>query len=79
MIGGSGEVNLCLACRLCNGYRSDQTVGSDPKTGDKVALFNPRRQRWADHFRCSEDGVYVLGRTACGRAMVDEVQIIPML
>jgi hypothetical protein len=35
-----------------------------------VRLFNPRRQRWKRHFRWSEDGALIIGRTICGRATV---------
>jgi hypothetical protein len=49
--GGSGdEDNLCLACELCNQYKWAKTYGRDPDTGQEVALFHPRRQRWSDHF-----------------------------
>lgn len=66
--GTDEEDNLWLACRLCNHYKGVQTRGRDPRTGRKVALFNPRRQHWARHFRW--EGPYVVGRTVCGRATV---------
>jgi 5-methylcytosine-specific restriction endonuclease McrA len=31
--GSSEESNLWLACPLCNGYKSDKTVGLDSETG----------------------------------------------
>jgi hypothetical protein len=68
--GTDDEENLCLACRSCNLFKGNQTHGRDPLTGRLVRLFNPRRQRWQRHFRWSEDGVFVIGRTACGRATV---------
>ena len=66
--GSDDEDNLWLACRLCNHYKGTQTHGRDPLTGRRVRLFNPRKQRWSRHFRWSEDGLYIVGRTACGRA-----------
>jgi hypothetical protein len=30
--------------------------------------FNPRTQDWKRHFRWSEDGLLIIGRTAVGRA-----------
>jgi hypothetical protein len=68
--GSDDEENLWLACRLCNNYKNAQVEGIDPETGRRVSLFNPRRQRWSDHFTWSEDGTRILGRTPCGRATV---------
>jgi hypothetical protein len=51
-------------------FKSDQTHGRDPLTGHRVRLFNPRRQLWKRHFRWSDDGAFIIGRTACGRATV---------
>lgn len=42
--------NLCLACTYCN--RSKGTdLGSLDDTGDLVRFYNPRADRWLDHFR----------------------------
>jgi len=60
----------CLACHSCNLFKSDQTHGRDPLTGRRVRLFNPRRQQWKRHFRWSEGGDFIIGRTICGRATV---------
>jgi hypothetical protein len=68
--GQSVEENLWLACPLCNGYKGIQTHAHDPETGQVVALFNPRRQAWNEHFRWKDDGVEILGLTPCGRATV---------
>jgi hypothetical protein len=73
--GSDGEENLWLACRLCNNYKNAQTDGLDPETGHRVSLFNPRRQRWSDHFTWSEDGTRILGRTPCGRSTVVCLQL----
>lgn len=53
--GSDDETNLWLACRMCNGFKSDQTEGRDPLTNQHVPLFNPRTQNWADHFRWGAD------------------------
>lgn len=62
--------NLWLACRLCNVYKSNQLEAIDPLTNELVPLFNPRQQRWRDHFRWNDDGLQISGLTACGRATV---------
>lgn len=58
--------NLALACPSCNLGKSNRTAAPDPDTGDVVPLFDPRTDRWADHFRW--DGHWVEPVTATGRA-----------
>jgi 5-methylcytosine-specific restriction endonuclease McrA len=67
--GADAEGNLCLSCRLCNETKGTQTRAQNPQTGRTVALFHPRRQKWSRHFRWTEDGSLIRGRTACGRAV----------
>lgn len=73
--GSSAEDNLCLACAWCNSYKWAKTVGVDPQTGQEVPLFNPRLQSWPDHFRWSDDGLYIIGQTAVGRATVEALKM----
>ncbi len=68
--GSDDEENLWLACRLCNNYKSTQTFCLEPVTGQRVRLFDPRRQQWSEHFMWSEDATRILGLTPCGRATV---------
>jgi hypothetical protein len=68
--GTDDEDNLWLACHACNLYKGSQVDAIDPLTGRRVALFNPRQQRWKRHFQWSEDGLRIIGRTASGRATV---------
>jgi hypothetical protein len=77
--GTDNEENLWLACRLCNHYKAAQTHGRDSLTGRRVRLFNPRKQRWARHFRWSQDSLHIVGRTACGRATVAALKLNNMI
>jgi hypothetical protein len=70
MDGSDEDENLCLACELCNQYKWTKTDGVDPQTKKRVELFNPRTQSWYEHFIWSDDGVEIIGITACGRATV---------
>ncbi len=40
-----------------------------------AALFNPRTQAWAEHFSWTDEGLYVKGKTATGRATVESLQL----
>jgi hypothetical protein len=62
--------NVCLACRSCNEFKGDSTASVDPLTGETLPLFNPRAQKWFDHFAWSPDGTKVESLTAIGRATV---------
>lgn len=73
--GSTIEENLWLACRRCNEFKGVQTHALDPETGEQISLFNPRRQIWNEHFEWSQDGVEILGKTACGRATVIALQM----
>lgn len=73
--GKTEEENLWLACRFCNGYKGTQTHGVDPLTKKRSKLFNPRRQKWNRHFKLSEDKTEIIGKTICGRATVDALQM----
>lgn len=68
--GLTEEGNLWLACPVCNGFKGDRTTALDPLTGETVALFNPRRHRWQEHFAWTAEGDYIIGQTAIGRATV---------
>ena len=42
--------NLALACAL-QSYKGADVASIDPQAGQLIRLFNPRQDRWADHFR----------------------------
>jgi len=58
--------NLALACLDCNRYKGADLTAIDPDSGAIVPLFNPRTQRWAEHFRLA--GAEIVGQTTIGRA-----------
>lgn len=68
--GTDEEMNLWLACPLCNGHKSDKTDARDPFTGIRAPLFNPRTQSWDDHFEWIDGGLRIEGKTSVGRATV---------
>jgi hypothetical protein len=57
--------NLALACVSCSLRKWAKEFGVDPESGETVPLFNPRTQRWEDHFRW--EGPRVVPLTAIGR------------
>jgi hypothetical protein len=67
--GSDGADNLALACPSCNLGKSNRVRVTDPQTEQEVPLFNPRADRWSDHFAWDE-GWRIAGLTPTGRATV---------
>lgn len=67
--------NLALACFHCNRRKSDLITAVDPQTNEVVPLFNPRRDKWGDHFVWSADGLTIVALTAVGRATVAQLAL----
>jgi len=59
----------------CNDYKGDCIEAVDPVTGELVKLFDPRHQRWGEHFAWNEQGDEIVGRTAIGRATVAALRL----
>jgi HNH endonuclease len=67
--------NLWLACPTCNKHKGVRVRVPVPGTKRTVRLFNPRRDRWADHFRWIDGGERVEGITDVGRATVAALKL----
>ena len=73
--GGSDNTdNLSLACLKCNSFKGPNVAALDPMTGEATKLYNPRRQRWNEHFRLNLDSM-ITGLTPEGRATVDVLRM----
>ncbi len=68
--GPSTLENLALACRGCNSFKTAFQEAVDPATGEMAPLFNPRQDRWAEHFEWTAEGTMISGQTPTGRATV---------
>jgi hypothetical protein len=75
--GGQTDItNLALACSHCNARKWAHMDGADPTSGQRVALFNPRTQRWEEHFQWSTQRPFELeGLSIYGRATVARLQM----
>jgi hypothetical protein len=67
--------NLALACQGCNNHKFTKIEAPDSITSQMVPLYNPRRQRWQDHFEWSDDSTLVIGLTPTGRATVEALHL----
>ena len=65
--GGKTDLdNLAYACLDCNHHKGTDLTSLDPQTSKITQLFNPRTQKWDDHFQLNEDGI-ITPLTAEGR------------
>jgi 5-methylcytosine-specific restriction endonuclease McrA len=73
--GPTTPENLAYACIGCNVRKSNKTHAPDPIDGESAPLFNPRLQRWSDHFCWSSDTFLIVGLTPTGRATVSALSL----
>jgi hypothetical protein len=64
------EDNLAYACALCNRNKGTDLASVEPETGEIVRFYNPRKDRWTDHFRLAEDGITIAALTPLGGVTV---------
>jgi hypothetical protein len=74
--GGESKFdNLCLACPMCNRFKSDLMIAWDEISSTEVALFHPHLDRWLDHFAWNDGSTEIIGLTPSGRATISQLRI----
>jgi HNH endonuclease len=71
--GETVEDNLALACKLCNTFKGSDIASVDPLTHEIIPLYNPRRDRWEEHFQL--DGVALTPLTSRARTTIRLLQL----
>jgi hypothetical protein len=66
--GGDEPSNLALACAHCNRHKGPNLSGLEPVTRELTRLYNPRQDRWHEHF--AWQGAVLIGLTAVGRTTI---------
>ena len=69
--GATASKNLALSCERCNSHKGPNIAGF--LEGRHVRLFNPRLDRWDEHFVW--DGSTLVGQTDMGRVTIDVLAI----
>ena len=65
--------NLCLSCVECNRHKGSDIASRDLETGEIVAFFHPRHDKWSEHF--SLDGSRIVPHTPQGRVTIRLLQL----
>ena len=73
MAAHQGWKILALACVFCNRYKGSDIASLTPETGELVRLYNPRTDRWSEHFRIH--GVVIEPLTKIGEVTVRILQM----
>ena len=73
--GASSADNLAYSCQGCNNIKYTRIAATDPETGQDVALYNPRIDKWSSHFQWDDDALRIVGITSVGRATVDALKL----
>ena len=71
--GSSGIDNLALACVFCNRHKGSDIASLIPGRDELVRSYNPRTDRWRDHFRLT--GFLVEPLTEIGEATIRILQM----
>lgn len=65
--GPTSFENLALACTFCNRAKGSDIGSILWETGEFLRYFNPRLDRWADHFQI--DGIAIRPSQKFGRSL----------
>ncbi|MCA0456787.1 MAG: HNH endonuclease [Chloroflexi bacterium] len=65
--------NLVYACLFCNQHKGTDVAVYDLETGLLTPLFNPRTQKWDEHFSVEE--VFIVPTTVIGRVSLRLLQM----
>jgi hypothetical protein len=65
--------NLCWSCAWCNSFKGSDIATHPPDSDEIVPLFNPRTDRWDEHFFW--EGPALRGKTAIGSATIALLRI----
>ncbi len=78
-LGITSEENLALACVFCNQAKGSDVGSIDQDNGQFLRLFNPRLDRWNDHFTLNGDridGISPIGKVTARLLGFNRVQRI---
>ncbi|HEX5758210.1 MAG TPA: HNH endonuclease signature motif containing protein [Thermoanaerobaculia bacterium] len=64
--GATDPDNLAFACFVCNRRKGSDIGSIAPGSGAFTRFFNPRQDRWSDHFALSDDALTIQPRTSIG-------------
>ncbi len=74
--GGIDELlNLAWFCLGCNFHKFTATHALDFISGNLVPLYNPRQEKWTEHFKWEDNFTLIVGITPIGRVTVTRLRL----
>jgi hypothetical protein len=67
--------NLALSCSLCNQAKGSDVATIDPKTLETERLFQPRRDRWLEHFEIQPETGIIQPLTNIAQSTIQILQV----
>lgn len=67
--------NLAWACSGCNKYKSHRISAVDSETGETISFFNPRKDKWNNHFLWDKDFTKIIPQTPKGRVTIKALNL----
>ena len=68
-------VNIAFACNGCNWFKSNKVEVDDAQTKSVIPLFNPRQQKWSDHFKWNTTQLKMMALTPIGRVTIETLKL----
>ena len=76
IFGGDDDLsNLALACQGCNNFKFTKIKILDKETNSEIFLFNPRQDKWQEHFGWNENFTVIIALTTVGKVTINELQL----
>jgi hypothetical protein len=67
--------NLARSCGMCNNNKRAKVAHIDPVSQLTVRLYHPRQDIWREHFKWSDNDLYVVGISPIGRATISLLKL----
>ncbi len=67
--------NLALSCSTCNKHKSHRISIVDSETKKDVVFYNPRQDRWNEHFTWNNDFTEIVALTGKGRVTIKALKL----
>jgi len=76
ILGGTSILeNLAYACGGCNQCKAHKITVIDTNTGQEIPLFHPRKDKWNEHFKWEDEGLYLIGITLKGKLTIQTLDM----
>ncbi len=67
--------NLAWSCSGCNKHKYNKISKTDSETNKEIPLFNPRNDKWNEHFSWSKDFTEIIPLTTKGKITIQALKL----